>query len=77
MKTKHYFRFKDNKAQPEGTRDEVLKAIEIIPTTYPQDIQLNVEIGIVYWEVLESQDLHLTELPFPLHHNSVEEKLKI
>ena len=52
-KTLHYFRFKDDiEAKPEGTREEVLKAIEIISTTYPADIQLNVEVGVLQGKFL-------------------------
>ena len=42
-----YFRFKDDiHAHPDGSVEEVLEAIRIISTTYPPDIQLNVEINI-------------------------------
>ena len=59
--THHYFRFKDDvEAQPEGTREEVLKAIEIISTSYPQDIQLNVEVGIIQGKFL---NLRIYTLP--------------
>ena len=46
-KNNHRFRFKDDiTAQPEGTEDEILSAIEIIATSYPKEIQLNVEINM-------------------------------
>ena len=42
-----YFRFKgDIHAHPDGTMEEVLDAIQIISTTYPPAIQLNVEVNI-------------------------------
>ena len=46
-KVNDYFRFKDDiHAHPDGTFDQVLDAIHIIATTYPPEIQLNVEINI-------------------------------
>ena len=46
-KVEDYFRFKDDvHAHPDGTIEQVLEAIYIISTTYPQDIKLNVEINI-------------------------------
>ena len=48
-----YFRFKDDiHAHPDGDKDEVLEAIHIISTSYPQEIQLNVEINIVQGKFL-------------------------
>ena len=48
-----YFRFKDDiHAHPDGTIDEVLEALHIISTSYPQEIQLNVEINIVQGKFL-------------------------
>ena len=46
-KVDDYFRFKDDiHAHPDGTFDQVLDAIHINATTYPPEIQLNVEINI-------------------------------
>ena len=46
-KVDDYFRFKDDiHAHPDGTFNQVLDAIHIIATTYPPEIQLNMEINI-------------------------------
>ena len=48
-----YFRFKDDiHAHHDGTVEEVRDAIQIISTTYPQEIQLNVEVNIFQGKVL-------------------------
>ena len=52
-KVDDYYRFKDEiHAHPDGTFDQVLDAIHIIATTYPQEIQLNVEINIIQGKFL-------------------------
>ena len=48
-KVLQYFRFKDD---INGTKEENLEIIEIITTTYPKDIQVNVDIGLIHGKFL-------------------------